>query len=1722
MRPATRKKNVQTMLLLLGVCCLASAQQTEETTDVTAPEGTESYSKTETEIGVETTEAPATIPPPVPDAPWNIQVEERTTDSLEISWEQPEEAEECEVQLDCACGDVAANCSLRTAMISNLPGAGKEYSITVTAILGDQRNSTEIQERTRPPSPVLTYVAKETTEDTIVLAVRVPGNNSTCEIEEVIVESEPGSWTFDLTSCVTSEEQLLQDLTPGSEYNFTAKAAVGGINSSESEQVTGPTAPSKPEIQKVTSDTSSMNVIWAQRPGENKDLSKQEVAWSCANLEKSVEVATSATDYSVQGLSPGSKCNVSVIVYTEHVSKTYDAKDTWQEWTVGAAPENVTYSVTETTVLATWDDPNSDTSYYLLNCLCEQSDCEFDTQNVTENTATCGGLTSGTEYSITVTAVVNNINYSTNARTEFTIAAVPESFTVETVNDTVLQVDWTEPSGGCRSIKISYREVTSMEVEESKFLGCDVETEYLENLMGNGNYTVTIQTIHPDDGGKNSTEKEDQQWTLPSRVSNFNISEVNPNNVTVSWDFPKDNVRGNNLDRYVLTVHDLIEDETCIQRITFSENGDDNGGEGNCSKTKRKKYGTSQNVTYTVLDLEPCSLYRLKVYAENTEGRGSDEYESTSTSVGEPTNEARIINITTDINAVDLEWLLSTEPARCNIVKSEISYTFQDCSSPDVTRNETQEVPGNVTQAQVAGLQAYTNYTFTVTSYTDAGPGVSGSDEEMSTTLEDKPGPPTDVSIQNFTHKAIQISWQEPAACEQNGILTGYNVSWIFVDPDDPSDGMKGGSGREIVPGLTYFIDAKPYKDYTVTVAAITAVGEGNRSQEMNQRTKEWVGGTVDSDTIEFDTSEEYKIEVRWDPPPEPQGVIIEYTVAFKNTPGGPCDTYSNLNCTGNRTVSDITCLLDSLQPDQEFEFSITASTAIGAGNPSDRTTEKSAVVKPLTPENVSVETTSASVLRVSWTKPEYYPGHTEYEVHVRDDEIPKDSKNKSVKGYENVTVDVSDLDPYWNYSVFVVAKTEEGESNPTPEEPVKMPEADPRAVKEFTVEQETADCLQPQMDLRWKKLQGKDRRGDIQNYTVCYWEADGNAEEKSKSFVESVNGDYQEEALTSEDGIDAEKQYNFKIAAYSKVAKGESKEDDAYAGACPPQTPSGEELNSTAPTSTVREPESVEGIDRRRQAVVELKAEFYSDESNGAITRRGIYVAQEDSNADSPRTEIVDKDSLLVTTWEEANDDKSFIQPYRVDLPIPVDGLSSGNRQKRNVPEWEKVTVGEDRNCEGEEGFECNGYLPDGRSYRLRVFVCTEAGCTITSASQAIVTDKDVTGAIVGGVLGTVIFIALVLLLILFLDRRGIITLPRREETENPPDFSMLPVEDNYPPPQAVTRNRPVTIGNFQAHVKELHRDSNLGFSAEYEEIKRNCAQKPHTFAELPANRVKNRYINILPFDDTRVKLLPVEDDEGSDYINGNFMMGFNSKREFIALQGPLPATCDDFWRVVWEQNVPMIVMVTKCKEKEREKCAQYWPEKDMDAHMYGDIHVVVRSESHLGDYVIRVIDLQMGKVTRIVKQFHFLAWPDFGCPDTTHQLLNFVTMVRAEIRPSIPGPILVHCSAGVGRTGTFIVVDRVLQEIREGRDIDIFGIVMEMRENRCHMVQTEDQYVYIHDCIRDAIIKRMHLLTNEPIYTNEAYESDDPDEQEQENLYENYNPAAADQMQGGGAPDV
>ncbi|XP_035795176.1 tyrosine-protein phosphatase Lar-like isoform X5 [Anopheles albimanus] len=279
-----------------------------------------------------------------------------------------------------------------------------------------------------------------------------------------------------------------------------------------------------------------------------------------------------------------------------------------------------------------------------------------------------------------------------------------------------------------------------------------------------------------------------------------------------------------------------------------------------------------------------------------------------------------------------------------------------------------------------------------------------------------------------------------------------------------------------------------------------------------------------------------------------------------------------------------------------------------------------------------------------------------------------------------------------------------------------------------------------------------------------------------------------------------------------------------------------------------------------------------------------------------------------------------------------------------------------------------------------------------------------------------------------------------------------------------------PIPISELTNHVERLKANDNLKFSQEYESIEPG-QQFTWDHSNMEVNKPKNRYANVTSYDHSRVILPPVEGVAGSDYINANYCDGYRKHNAYVATQGPLQETFSDFWRMCWELKSTTIVMMTRLEERSRIKCDMYWPARGTE--VYGAMTVTITETQELATYSIRTFQIcrNGSNERREIKQLQFTAWPDHGVPDHPAPFLQFLRRTKS-LTPSESGPIIVHCSAGVGRTGCYIVIDSMLERMKYEKTIDIYGHVTCLRAQRNYMVQTEDQYIFIHDALMEAVI--------------------------------------------------
>ncbi|XP_071854789.1 uncharacterized protein [Apostichopus japonicus] len=279
------------------------------------------------------------------------------------------------------------------------------------------------------------------------------------------------------------------------------------------------------------------------------------------------------------------------------------------------------------------------------------------------------------------------------------------------------------------------------------------------------------------------------------------------------------------------------------------------------------------------------------------------------------------------------------------------------------------------------------------------------------------------------------------------------------------------------------------------------------------------------------------------------------------------------------------------------------------------------------------------------------------------------------------------------------------------------------------------------------------------------------------------------------------------------------------------------------------------------------------------------------------------------------------------------------------------------------------------------------------------------------------------------------------------------------------VNKPVPFLVADLERYINKCYRSKTGSFEAQFQLFKAG-KQYAADVGEKEENKIKNRFKNMIAYDHSRVMLERLEEDPHSDYFNANYIENAFGALSFIASQGPNNASLVDFWRMIWQDNVTNIVMLTNLIEKGKIRCKQYWPVAVGTLQCFGEYQVTWQSKENYADYVIRYLSVEYAGATRQVKNWHFETWPDMDVPHQATPLIGLANKVKLY-QVTSDGPLLVHCSAGVGRTGTFIGLYSLMDVIQTRLRIDIFGYVEQMRQSRIMMVQTAAQFRFLHECL-------------------------------------------------------
>ncbi|XP_032439035.1 receptor-type tyrosine-protein phosphatase delta isoform X27 [Xiphophorus hellerii] len=823
-----------------------------------------------------------------------------------------------------------------------------------------------------------------------------------------------------------------------------------------------------------------------------------------------------------------------------------------------------------------------------------------------------------------------------------------------------------------------------------------------------------------------------------------------------------------------------------------------------------------------------------------------------------------------------------------------------------------------------------------------------------------------------------------------------------------------------------------PYSDYEFRVVAVNNIGRGPPSESIEAKTAEQAPSTAPRQVRGHMMSATTAV-IQWDEPEEPNGQIMGYRVYYTMDYSQHVNVWEKQIVRGSNFVT-----IQGLIPNKTYYIKVLAFTSVGDGplSPELQIIAKTGV--PSQPTDFKGEAKSETSILLSWNA----PAQTGLENQVTGYELTyrkKDDKDEKRISFEPTTTYLlKDLKPFTTYTFRLAARSKHGIGAYTSDISAETPQT-PVFAKNFHVRA----AMKSSVLLTWEI---PDTYNPAQPFTILY---------DNGQSVE-VDGKLTQKLIT---GLQPETQYSFLLTNRGNSAGGLQHRVSTM----------------TAPDVLRTKPYMIGKTNSDGMVTVELPSVQTSERVRGYYIvvvplkkqRTGKFYSPWDSPDEMNLEELlkeINRTSRALRFQRHA-EPKAYIAAHFKDLP-------------------KEFTLGDGKIYDDFE----NKQLQNGQEYIFFVLAVLEMSENIMYATspysdpvvsadlnpQPIMDEEEGLIWVVGPVLAVVFIICIVIAILLYKRKRAETearkgSLPNSKEMplHHPTD----PVELrrlNFQTP-GMANHPPIPIMELADHVERLKANDNLKFSQEYESIDPG-QQFTWEHSNLEVNKPKNRYANVIAYDHSRVLLSGIDGIPGSDYINANYIDGYRKQNAYIATQGALPETFGEFWRMIWEQRSAIIVMMTKLEERSRVKCDQYWPTRGTET--YGLIQITLLDTVELATYCVRTFALfkNGSSEKREVRQFQFTAWPDHGVPEHPTPFLAFLRRVKA-CNPPDAGPMVVHCSAGVGRTGCFIVIDAMLERIKHEKTVDIYGHVTLMRAQRNYMVQTEDQYVFIHDALQEAV---------------------------------------------------
>ncbi|XP_061776863.1 receptor-type tyrosine-protein phosphatase F-like isoform X10 [Nerophis ophidion] len=1053
-----------------------------------------------------------------------------------------------------------------------------------------------------------------------------------------------------------------------------------------------------------------------------------------------------------------------------------------------------------------------------------------------------------------------------------------------------------------------------------------------------------------------------------------------------------------------------------------------------------QKHNTDDSSLTTISGLTPDITYSLRVLGFTSVGDGPpSDILQVKTQQGVPSQSSGFEAEAELDTRILLSWLW---PVQDPIVKYELQY-WEDGS--DNKMHVTFDPAGSYA---VDGLKPNTLYRFSLAARSENGLGVYTQPIDARTAQSMPGAPPRKLEVEVVNSTTIRVTWKPPLQSKQHGQIRGYQVIFSRLENGEPRGqpdmldvtlpeaqwNIQDSTEHEATIG-----GLQPDTTYSVTVAAYTTKGDGARSKAKVVTT---TGAVPGKPTMMISTTMGNTALIQWQPPKDMVGELVGYYLQYKRVDD---DAYTSREL--RKTDDHYT--VTGLHKGATYVFRLSARNRAGNGEPYTKEIGTPEDVPSGFPLNLQVTGLTQSSTQLTWDPPllaERNGKMVSYVVVYRDINSQQNSTNRT--GDTRMTI--QGLNPDTTYDIRVQAFTSKGGGPLSP-----------------SIQSRTMSNDFPTLNFGVKAV--------MKTSVLLTWDLPPNYKSQvpfkilyNQQSVE-VQGSLKRKLITQ---LQPDTDYSFVLTSRGNIAGGLQQQVSIRTAP---------DLIKTKPVYTTHQAQGGKMTIDLPKVLTATRVSWYYI---GVLP-----VSQSSRRWKNP--DEMDLDELVKSSKGPALRRRRHLglsKPYiAAKLPVLPPTFTLGdekwyegffNKPLTSQQEYVCFVVAELRD-EGADGA-ANYMTYSASPYSDPIQVTTQSLAQGPEQTEML--------WVLGPVFAVVLIISIVIAILLFKKKRAS-PLPKDEHSGGVKDSLLAnssdPVEMrrlNYQTPGSkhspsshrspntprMREHPPIPVVELADHIERLKANDGLRFSQEYESIDPG-QQFTWENSNMEVNKPKNRYANVIAYDHSRVVLTSVDAVPGSDYLNANYIDGYRKQNAYIATQGPLPETLSDFWRMVWEQRSSTIVMMTRLEEKSRVKCDQYWPSRGTET--YGMIQVTMLDTVELATYSVRTFALYKNGSSekREMRQFQFMAWPDHGVPEYPTPILAFLRRVKA-CNPPDAGPMVVHCSAGVGRTGCFIVIDAMLERMKHEKSVDIYGHVTCMRAQRNYMVQTEDQYIFIHEALLEA----------------------------------------------------